>query len=872
MIAEPQSRRRRALMACAVWVAATAFSGAGCGKPRGPILGRDLPRPVVKIESPADRSLIPAAGLAASVTVSGTVGDDAVSVTVKGQEATIAEGRFVAEMVSLREGDNLIVAQAVSDQGGVGADSVVVQVDRTAPQVTVTYPADGAEIFAANVTVIGGAVDLVTGGEAKPLAVKVNGRDAEVGNMEFTAVDVSLVEGEQEIRAVATDSAGNRSEATVKVKARIPNGQTLSRVSGDNQVAVAGTTLPDSLVVVLKNPQGQPVPGRRVTFAVERGDGELAAGTAAGREVVVQSGTDGTAAAVLKVARRAGAGANLVRATALGFEGEALFVATGIPGAAVRMVMDDGDNQAGCPGERLARPLGVKVLDELGNAIADAPVLWLASPGDRFEDGRSAITARTDVHGISWVVFRLGPEEGLSNHWAEVEPPSNDLPRIRFQASAIYPGVPEETRVTGEVLSMVQQPIVGARVRVIPPGEQASQSTSTDEQGRFAFTGVVPGLNTILVDPADVADGPFPSLSFDLLAIAGRENKLPRAIYLPKLDKGSAITVDDKTGGTLHMADVTGVELVIAPGSATFLDGSKSGQLTLSQVNNERIPMSPPGGVSLMVVGALQPAGVRFNPPARLRFPNVDNLAPGQVVDIVTFDHDMNRFVTVGTAKVEPDGKTVLSEPGQGMPFAGWHSTAPPPPPPTRVEPCIPPDLRSLCPSSSPNAKPIDPKILGRGMCRGACGVDCPSSACSRAAEPEVTDRCVAGPETGGESCTNTYHGNCTYEIQRCLSHPGCREHDACYDLVAAVSGGRWTCASRSSLLLFSPGIAQCLAGGLHPSTVRDSCCQCDNGCTNQYGTLQCFDWSQGRAGTNDGPIDFSSAPLPMLQFEGGCP
>jgi hypothetical protein len=81
-------------------------------------------------------------------------------------------------------------------------------------------------------------------------------------------------------------------------------------------------------------------------------------------------------------------------------------------------------------------------------------------------------------------------------------------------------------------------------------------------------------------------------------------------------------------------------------------------------------------------VWTVQPAGVVFDPPARITYPNVDGLRPGQVVDIFSFDHDLGLFVSSGTGTVSPDGAVITSDPGSGITKAGWGYPAPPPPPP----------------------------------------------------------------------------------------------------------------------------------------------------------------------------------------------
>ncbi len=98
--------------------------------------------------------------------------------------------------------------------------------------------------------------------------------------------------------------------------------------------------------------------------------------------------------------------------------------------------------------------------------------------------------------------------------------------------------------------------------------------------------------------------------------------------------------------------------------------------------------MPPPNGIIFMAPAwTVQTAGTRFNPPARITIPN-NGLAPGRVIDIFQFDHDLNQFISVGKGTVSEDGSVVTSDPGFGITAAGWGGGGPPPPPRTCASSC----------------------------------------------------------------------------------------------------------------------------------------------------------------------------------------
>src|SRR5207302_6033061 len=117
------------------------------------------------------------------------------------------------------------------------------------------------------------------------------------------------------------------------------------------------------------------------------------------------------------------------------------------------------------------------------------------------------------------------------------------------------------------------------------------------------------------------------------------------------------------------------------PSSVTFHDGSHVGRLTLSQVHADKIPMQLPNGGSSTLVETLQPAGVKFNPPIRVQLPNTDGLKPGTVRELYSFNHDVEQFVSQGTMRISQDGSVLVSDPGFGLTFSGWHSPPRNPPP-----------------------------------------------------------------------------------------------------------------------------------------------------------------------------------------------
>ena len=124
---------------------------------------------------------------------------------------------------------------------------------------------------------------------------------------------------------------------------------------------------------------------------------------------------------------------------------------------------------------------------------------------------------------------------------------------------------------------------------------------------------------------------------------------------------------------TLTLEEVPGFALTVKAGSVTFPDGSKIGKMSVTVVNSSKVPMAPPNGMQPQFIVTIQPAGAKFDPPAPLQLPNVDGHKPGAEVEMYSYDHDLEEFVTIGWGTVSDDGKLIQSNIGVGVIKAGWH-------------------------------------------------------------------------------------------------------------------------------------------------------------------------------------------------------
>ncbi|MCB1054978.1 MAG: carboxypeptidase regulatory-like domain-containing protein [Acidobacteria bacterium] len=625
--------------------------------------------PTVVITSPSSFELV-----GASVDVEGTVDPPASTVLVNGVAAPVTSGSFVAPTVPVQPGVDLLTAVATDASGQVGTATVTVVRDARPPQLVLVAPADGAHVFDPSIGVYGRVRDPdLSGAGSPPPDVEVNGQPATVVGDTFSLDSLALNPGDNPITVEATDQVGNTTTVDLVVHldpATVPH---LVVVSGDRQAATISTLLPEPLVVRAVDRSGSPITGVPVLFRVTGGKGNLDGGR---RQVAALTDGAGEASANWTLGSRAGVAAQRVEASAVGFGDPVELVADAEAGAPAMVVVDAGAEQVGVAGQALPLPLVASVVDAGFNRLPGVAVDFkVVSGGGTLTTAGSSVgrqtTVVTDRDGNAAVGLILGAEAGTASDVVEATLASDPTgPFASFVASARVAGNPAQTALTGLVLDNSDQPVPGVTLTI----EGTALSTQSDDTGAFRLEGVPPGMVLLhALGSTATRPGVWPDLSYQVYAVPGLVNSLSRPVYLLPLDLANAVAVDETTGGTITSPELPGFALDIAPGSVTFADGSRSGVVSVTLVHGDKIPRTPNFGQQPRIIVTIQPARARFNPPARFTLPNVDGLAPGEVTEMYSFDHDLFRFVSIGEGVVSEDGLTVTSVPGFGVLEAGWH-------------------------------------------------------------------------------------------------------------------------------------------------------------------------------------------------------
>jgi hypothetical protein len=609
--------------------------------------------------------------------VSGDVAPADVPLTVNGIDTSSSGGSFSTD-VALEEGLNTIVARVVGSDGEQLTDTISVTLDLTPPTVSIDSHEFGEVVFIPDVTITGAVSDMIRGTVGEDDSnVTVNGIAATVTNRSYSASNVPLAEGSNTITATATDAVGNTRSTSIALVYEIPVGPELKLVSGDGQSTPITNTVANALVVQLLDGTDTPMAEEAVIFRVIQGSGNVAAGTAnEGRAVVVETDVDGFAQTAFEVGQRVGASNHKVRAAVVGVENDVIFSASaeGLPGDKISIA--SGNNQRGAVGQMVPQPL-VAVVTDAGNNVAEgAAVLFEATEGGGlFKNDQSAVQLVTDADGRVAAEFRLGDVEGI------------DAQRVRatlvgtsaaagFSLSGLVPADAGDTAISGIVLDNQDNPVEGVTVRV----DGTSRSAVADGAGLFTITESPVGPVHLIADGSTAVDGrEYPSLAYDIVTVSGVNNTLPAPIYMLPLNTDDSVYAGPEDV-VLTLPQYPGFALSIVKDSVTFPDGSREGFVGVTPVNASKVPMPPPNGMQPNFIITVQPAGTKFDPPARLVIPNTEGFLAGAQTEMFSFDHDLGEFVSIGPGTVSDDGTVVASDPGFGVVKAGWHCGSQPNP------------------------------------------------------------------------------------------------------------------------------------------------------------------------------------------------
>jgi RHS repeat-associated protein len=233
------------------------------------------------------------------------------------------------------------------------------------------------------------------------------------------------------------------------------------------------------------------------------------------------------------------------------------------------------------------------------------------------------------------------------------------------------------TTVTGRVLHADDgAPFVGARIRL------GSAHVFTDESGIYRFVNPpVLGDQVLLIDgnTNNTSQFEFPSgIAMPVMILAGQDNKVITS-HIGRVDASKFTNVVPGQAASVTEADIPNFSLNIQSGQTIIgWDGQPVTKINVRKVSVDRLPIRPiPEGWdtrSVYLFYFFREGGGTPTTPIPVSLPNDLEALPGEQITLWYYDESptpdptSNQWRILGTGTVSQDGKTIVSDPGFGMP------------------------------------------------------------------------------------------------------------------------------------------------------------------------------------------------------------
>jgi YD repeat-containing protein len=526
-----------------------------------------------------------------------------------------------------------------SSREGVAPPALILEVsgDTDPPVITVTNPADGAIVNDPQLT--------VTGQLDEAGAVTVNGQAVSVDPNDFTfSHAVTLSEGQNTITITATDLFDNTATVTLTV--------TLD-------TAAPADPNPDLITI------GDPVNGQ-VTVTGQAGSVEAGAtvtitNVRTGESVTVTADANGAFNATL--GGQTGDSYDIVVADAAGNTSNPVRVVNPFP-----PVLAPIGNRSVAVGQTLS--LTLTASDPNGDVLA-----FGATPLPLPDN--ASLDAATGVFRFSPIANQVG---SFTLTFSVTDGLFVDTEVVQITVSTPDPNA--DATFSGRLLDAndfangVTTPIVGATVSFLGIGQSAISGT----QGNFTITGLPGGVRVLDIAPATAnpaPDGsPYAGFREQFPLQLHADNVVERPFFLPRIAVNSLTTIDPNATTVVTNPDL-GISVTIPPHTAKDQNGNDfTGQMSISLVPRGLAPAELPAFLDPGLLATLQPVGVTFTTPVPVTFPNFDNLATNNAVNLWSLDANLGTFAIVGTGEVSADGTQLLTTSG-GMLAADWFAMLP---------------------------------------------------------------------------------------------------------------------------------------------------------------------------------------------------
>ena len=237
--------------------------------------------------------------------------------------------------------------------------------------------------------------------------------------------------------------------------------------------------------------------------------------------------------------------------------------------------------------------------------------------------------------------------------------------------------------LTGRILNTEMQPLRGVTIKV------NELSTVTDDGGNFTLNNIPAGKRTVLIDGSTAAEveGHYPTIPISVDIHAGLLNPMPFIPYFHRQKSDHYAYIDPKKETVLTDPAVHGFEMRIPKGVRIIgWDGKANVKVSVRTVPADRLPVKPlPRNAHVRTVYMFhfdKVGGGKPDRPIPVTAPNDLGLLPGEKAVLWYYDESQyegeapNDWAIAGTGTVTTDGKSIVSDPGVGIPKFCCGATA----------------------------------------------------------------------------------------------------------------------------------------------------------------------------------------------------
>jgi adhesin/invasin len=320
----------------------------------------------------------------------------------------------------------------------------------------------------------------------------------------------------------AADAFASVASAPIAIGVGAP--VSIAATAGDGQSATVNTAVPTAPAVVIRDGDGNPVPGIPVTFAVASGGGSVSGGT-------VTTGADGIATAGgWTLGTTAGTNTLVAQVEGLELQGSPLtFTATGVAGP----LSPEQSTVSAAPGNITASAGGststitVTAKDAFGNPLQDLPVTLSANGGGNILTQPQQPTNSSGVATGRLAATAAGPHVVSATISGQAIPSTATVtvtaagPSAGNSSASVGNGTAgAETVVTIDLKDAFNNPVGGAGSRIAVAVSGANTATGGAAQGggggsyTVTYTPHIVGTDVVVVtvDGTPVANSPLTSV------------------------------------------------------------------------------------------------------------------------------------------------------------------------------------------------------------------------------------------------------------------------------------------------------------------------------------------------------------------------